>query len=375
MVTVRDVARESGVSISTVSRALSEPGRVAPETRDRVVAAATRLGYRPNRAASGLRAGRTHALGLVVPDLENPYFASVTKGVQARARRTGYAVFVVDAGEDPALETELVEGLRPQTDGLVLCSPRAVEADLAAAGDAPVVLVNLRIDGVPAVSSDDAHGVLLAVEHLRALGHRRIAYVGGPDRSWSDARRRAGLEAAGERYPDVETVVVGAFRPRVEGGRSAADLVVASGATAVLAYNDLVALGLVARMRERGVSVPHDLSVVGFDDTFVATLAAPPLTTVRTDLAELGARGVDRLVASLEARRAARAAADGDDQGVADAAGSASEDPADVLPVELVVRGSTTVPPPATVPPSAQPASVAAPRADRPSTTEPQEAV
>jgi len=336
VVTVRDVARESGVSISTVSRALAEPERVAPETRDRVVAVANRLGYRPNRAASGLRAGRTGALGLLVPDLENPYFASITKGVQARARRTGHAVFVVDAGEDPALETELVTGLRSQTDGLVLCSPRAVEADLEAARGAPVVLVNLRIDGVPAVSSDDAHGVVLAVEHLRALGHRRVAYVGGPDRSWSDARRRAGLAAAHERYPDVETVAVGSFRPRVEGGRAAADLVVASGATAVLAYNDLVALGLVARLRERGVDVPRDLSVVGFDDTFVATLASPPLTTVRTDLASLGARAVDRLVATLGTRRPARSDADSG----TDASGDADE-----LPVELVVRASTAVAP------------------------------
>ncbi|ARU52125.1 LacI family transcriptional regulator [Cellulosimicrobium cellulans] len=336
MVTVRDVARESGVSISTVSRALAEPERVAPETRDRVVAVANRLGYRPNRAASGLRAGRTGALGLVVPDLENPYFASVTKGVQARARQTGHAVFVVDAGEDPALETELVTGLRSQTDGLVLCSPRAAEADLDAARDAPVVLVNLRHDGVPSVSSDDAHGVVLAVEHLRALGHRRVAYVGGPDRSWSDARRRAGLDAVRERYPDVETVTVGSFRPRVEGGRAAADLVVASGATAVLAYNDLVALGLVARLRERGVDVPRDLSVVGFDDTFVATLASPPLTTVRTDLAQLGARAVDRLVAALGTRR----------PDVAATVGTPPEESADdVLPVELVVRDSTTLAP------------------------------
>jgi len=337
VVTVRDVARESGVSISTVSRALAEPERVAPETRDRVVAVATRLGYRPNRAASGLRAGRTGALGLVVPDLENPYFASVTKGVQARARQKGHAVFVVDAGEDPALETELVTGLRAQTDGLVLCSPRAVEADLEAARGAPVVLVNLRLEGVPSVSSDDVHGVLLAVEHLRALGHRRVAYVGGPERSWSDARRRAGLVAARERYRDVETVAVGSFRPRVEGGRAAADLVVASGATAVLAYNDLVALGLVSRLRERGVDVPRDLSVIGFDDTFVATLASPPLTTVRTDLARLGARAVDRLVAALGPRRPARSSGT-----VVPQALSLGDDE---LPVELVVRDSTALAP------------------------------
>ncbi|MBD5785417.1 LacI family DNA-binding transcriptional regulator [Cellulosimicrobium terreum] len=359
MVTARDVARECGVSISTVSRALAEPDRVAPETRDRVVAAATRLGYQPNRAASGLRAGRTGALGLVVPDLENPYFASVTKGVQARARQTDHAVFVVDAGEDPALETDLVAGLRSQTDGLVLCSPRAVEADLAVAGDTPVVLVNLRIDPIPSVSSDDAHGAALAVEHLRALGHRRIAYVGGPQRSWSDARRRAGLDVARAWYPDVETVAVGSFRPRVEGGRAAADLVVASGATAAIAYNDLVALGLVARLRERGLSVPDDLSVVGFDDTFVATLSSPPLTTVRTDLAQLGARAVDRLVASLDARRSSRSTgAHGDDR---------TDDLADELPVELVVRASTTVP--------STRSSAPVPPGARPSTTQPQEAV
>ncbi|MCB7135311.1 LacI family DNA-binding transcriptional regulator [Cellulosimicrobium marinum] len=345
MVTVHDVARASGVSISTVSRALAEPDRVAAATRDRVVAAATRLGYRPNRAASGLRAGRTGALGLVVPDLENPYFASVTQGVQARARRTGHAVFVVDAAEDPALETELVAGLRAQTDGLVLCAPRAAEADLAAAGDAPVVLVNLRLPGVPAVSADDAHGVLLAVEHLRALGHTRVAYVGGPGRSWSDARRRAGLAAARERHPDVETVPVGSFRPHVDGGRAAADLVVASGATAVLAYNDLVALGLVDRLRERGLVVPRDLSVVGFDDTFVATLVTPRLTTVRTDLAQLGARAVDRLVARLGPRRGTPPATAGPAADATDGTDPAEPTADDELPVELVVRDSTTVPP------------------------------
>ena len=133
-------------------------------------------------------------------------------------------------------------------------------------------------------------------------------------------------------------MVVGSFRPRLEGGRAAADLVVASGATAVLAYNDLVALGIVARLRERGVCVPGDLSVVGFDDTFVATLASPPLTTVRTDLAHLGARAVDRLVALLGPRRPAsevEPSVSGD--------GAATADP-DELPVELVVRDSTAAP-------------------------------
>lgn len=339
MVTAREVARESGVSISTVSRALGEPERVSAETRERVTMVAARLGYRPNRAASELRAGRTGALGLVVPDLENPYFASVTKGVQARVRQAGHAVFVVDAGEDPDLEIELVRGLRSQTDGLVLCSPRAPQADLAEIGTSPVVLVNLQVDGVPSVVSDDVSGVQLAVEHLRALGHRRIAYVGGPARSWSDARRREGLVAAVERFGDVEAVPVGSFRPHVAGGRAAADLVVASGATAVIAYNDLVALGLIDRLRERGVVVPRDMSVVGFDDTFVATLASPTLTTIRTDLARLGASAVERLVAILEARRPRGRTRRGP---VDDPEGGDTVE--EQLAVELVVRETTTTP-------------------------------
>ncbi|WP_369370800.1 LacI family DNA-binding transcriptional regulator [Promicromonospora sp. Populi] len=133
MVTVHDVARAAGVSISTVSRALAAPERVAAETRERVTRVATELGYRPNHAASGLRMGRTHAVGLVVPDLENPYFASVTKGVQARARAEGYEVFVADTDEDADAEPELIGALAARTDGLIVASPRSGEAELRAA--------------------------------------------------------------------------------------------------------------------------------------------------------------------------------------------------------------------------------------------------
>uniref|UniRef100_UPI000566A884 LacI family DNA-binding transcriptional regulator n=1 Tax=Promicromonospora kroppenstedtii TaxID=440482 RepID=UPI000566A884 len=135
MVTVHDVARAAGVSISTVSRALTAPERVAAATRDRVTRIAAELGYRPNLAASGLRMGRTHAVGLLVPDLENPYFASVTKSVQARARAEGYEVFVADTDEDADVEPELIGALAARTDGLLLASPRSGEAELRAALD------------------------------------------------------------------------------------------------------------------------------------------------------------------------------------------------------------------------------------------------
>jgi len=320
MVTVHDVARAAGVSISTVSRALASPDRVAAPTRERVRAAADELGYRPNRAASVLRAGRTGAYGLVVPDLANPYFAAVAKGAQARARERGAGLFVVDTEENPDLEAEVLTSLAPQTDGVVLCSPRAVDRALAVLGERPVVLVNHEADGVPAVETDHAAGMRRALEHLRALGHRRIAYVGGPESSWSDRRRRAGLAAAA--YDDVDVVALGAFRPQVEGGQAAADLVVASGATAVITFNDLVAVGLVGRLRARGLDVPGDLSVVGCDDSYVASLVTPALTTLRVDLRAMGRAAVDLLVADDGATAAP-------------------------LDVDLVVRSSTAPPTPA----------------------------
>ncbi|PZR52624.1 LacI family transcriptional regulator [Xylanimonas oleitrophica] len=325
MVTVRDVARAAGVSISTVSRALTAPDKVAASTRERVATVAAELGYLPNRAASGLRAGRTGTFGLLVPDLSNPYFAAVTKGVAERAREHGLGVFVVDSEEDPEIEAELLRGLAHQTDGVVLCSPRDVTGDREVVGAKPVVVVNHRIDGTVSVGSDNTAGIELAVEHLHALGHRRIAYVGGPTTSWSDEQRRAALAEAGRHRPDLEILTFGPHRPVVEGGTAAAGVVVASGATAAITFNDVVAVGLVRRVQDLGVRVPHDLSVVSFDDTFLAHLVTPSLTSVHTDL-----RGVGRQATDLLVRRLA-------------GAGGADGEPATdtLLPARLVVREST----------------------------------
>lgn len=336
MVTVHDVARAAGVSISTVSRALTAPERVAAATRDRVTRVAAELGYRPNLAASGLRMGRTHAVGLLVPDLENPYFASVTKSVQARARAEGYEVFVADTDEDADVEPELIGALAARTDGLLLASPRSGEAELRAALDGlTAVLASRELpaaepgpgpgtddgaapESVPFVAVDDADGVAQILGHLHALGHRRVGVAAGPSSSWSGRRRVAGLVAAAARR-DLELVRLGTFQPYFAGGTQAADHAVASGVTAVVAFNDLMALGILDRLRQRGIDVPGRMSVVGFDDVQLATLVSPALTTVHAPLARLGRRAVDLLLARLRGGT-----------------------PSSVqLPVELTIRGSS----------------------------------
>ncbi|MFD2026823.1 LacI family DNA-binding transcriptional regulator [Promicromonospora aerolata] len=327
MVTVHDVARAAGVSISTVSRALAAPERVAAETRDRVTRVAAELGYRPNHAASGLRMGRTQAVGLLVPDLENPYFATVTKAVQARARAEGYEVFVADSDEDADVEAELIGALAARTDGVLVASPRSADAELRAGlVGVTAVLVSRELSTqddsealeIPSVSVDDADGVAQALGHLSALGHRAVGIAAGPLTSWSGERRVAGLIAAAE-HRDVELVELGTFQPYFAGGVQAADHALASGVTAVVAFNDLMALGILDRLRHRGVDVPGEMSVVGFDDVQLATLVSPALTTVHAPLARLGRRAVDLLIARLRGGTPTTTQ----------------------LPVELTIRGST----------------------------------
>lgn len=323
----REVARLAGVSASTVSRSLSRPESVAPETRDRVFAAARDLGYRTGTldAAPGFVPVRTHTLGLVVPDLENPFFASVTKGVQKRAELSGCSVLIADSDEEASQEATLVRTMAPHVDGIILCSPRTEDAEIIdLARTTRVVLVNRRVEGVPAVTVDNRDGVRQAIEHLRALGHRRIAYVGGPRESWSNDQRTAAVIELAAEHDDVEVVLLGSFRPFVSGGIAAADLALASGATAVLAYNDLLALGVLERARQRGVRVPDELSVVGIDNVPVAAMTSPSLTSVEIPRQASGRAGVELLLGLLRNEAVTVSSRD--------------------LAVQLVVRESTGAP-------------------------------
>jgi DNA-binding LacI/PurR family transcriptional regulator len=328
LVTVHDVAARSGVSIATVSRTLREPHRVAEDTRDRVLAAVRELDYRPNRAASSLRRGRTGVIALVVPDIENPYFASLIKGAQASSRARGYGLVVIDTTEQADVEAEEIVALRSQIDGIILASSRLPDARLAeAVAGLRCVLINRdpASAGVvaPTVTIDEHSGANDAVRHLYAQGHRRIAYVGGPARSWSQSRRLEGIRDAAASLEGVVLLEVGSFAPDAHGGRAAAAAALAEGPTAVIAYNDLVALGLLAQWSESGVRVPEDISLVGFDNTFVTELSSPRLTSVGADLRAFGETAVELLLHRIDSPE------------VVDGA------PHPVLPPRLVVRDST----------------------------------
>ncbi|GAA5060992.1 DNA-binding LacI/PurR family transcriptional regulator [Thermocatellispora tengchongensis] len=299
-VTILDVAKAAGVSVSTVSRALSSPEMVRPETRARVRAVADSLGYRPNLAARGLITGRTANLGLVVPDLTNPFFPSLLKGAQARAREADHAVFLADSQEDGAEEARLVAAMAKQVDGVVMCASRMDRPLLETVlGLVPIVFINRAVPGHPSVIMDNAGGMRQAVDHLAALGHRRIAYLNGPRSSWTNKERRKGLRRA-DRH-GMEVTHLGPFAPRFESGQQAADLVIAAGVSAVVAYNDVMALGVLSRLAERGVPVPGRISVVGCDDIGFAAMATPALTTVDLRGERAGRAAVETLLDVLAA--------------------------------------------------------------------------
>jgi LacI family transcriptional regulator len=300
-VTIHDVARAAKVSASTVSRALSASHHVRATTRDRVLAAARELGYQPNPAAQSLITGRTGNFGIVVPDLGNPFYTGVLKGVQARARAAGYAVFFADSEQDAAAEEALVRSMARQVDGVIMCAPFASDSQLDALSSVTcLTLLERRLRGVPAVLMDSAGGMRQVIDHLAALGHRRCAYLNGPPTAWSNGERRRELRSPAARRR-LAVVEFGPFEPKFEGGVQAADLALASGVSAIIAYNDLMALGVLSRLTDRHVSVPAEMSVVGFDNLLYAAVCAPPLTTVAMPLEAGGRAAVELLLGRVGA--------------------------------------------------------------------------
>ncbi len=198
MVTLQDVAREAGVAVSTVSRALTQPERISPPTRARVQEVARRLGYRPNRIARAVVSGRTQMLAVLVPDITNPHHFGLIRGAEERARAADRTLVLGDTRGDPGLEADHLDRLGSVVDGIVLASSRLPDADLRElARRRPVVLHNRELPGLPGVVTDFDDGMRQILEHLAALGHRRVAYLSGPRRAWSEGRRWVALGRRG----------------------------------------------------------------------------------------------------------------------------------------------------------------------------------
>jgi LacI family transcriptional regulator len=295
-VTIADVGVAAGVSPSTVSRVLNGTAKVDPTLADRVHEVVRELGYRPNLAAQGLARGEWGTIGVMVPDLANPYFPDVLKAVTAVARANGRRVMVMESDEDPAVEHDLITDLMRCCDGLLLCSPRMERAelvDLAGRGQ-PMVLVNRIVPGlaVPSISVDFYGGITLVCGHLAQLGHREVVYLSGPEASWANAERIRALEAAKAFGMRVTVLPCGSTTRH---GNEAAPKALESGATAIVTYNDLVAQGALARLRQLGVDVPREVSVIGFDDLSLDWFGLATLTTVSMPRDELGRRAGEML--------------------------------------------------------------------------------
>ena len=294
--TLRDVAAAAGVSAATVSYALSGGKPVSDEARGRVLAAAERLGYRGHRVARALRTGRSESLGLVLPDLTNPFYPALAQAIEARARRFGYALVLVDCGRSPATERRGLRLMQEHgVDGLVwIPLPGRAEPERPAC---PTVVIGRARPGVDTVVSDDVAGGRLVAERAVRLGHERVLLLLGPADATATRRRREGLLAGLAGRAEVVGELHAPFATELP--PTVAEALAATNATFVACGSDVIAVGALEALRAAGRRVPDEVSVVGFDDIAWARLVTPALTTVAHAVPELGAAAVDLIVDRL----------------------------------------------------------------------------
>jgi LacI family repressor for deo operon, udp, cdd, tsx, nupC, and nupG len=321
--TIRDIAARAGVAASTVSRALSNPDRVNPRTRKKIEEIAAELEYVPSTQARSLSSGRTGTVALLVPDVTNPFYFDIVRGTQAQLKAAGYTQLLVDTEEATDVELQTLHRLRRSTDGIILAASRLTDQQLSAVAlQHPMVTINRPSSEAPTVLLDTADAMVQAVDHLASLGHTSVAYAAGPVSSWSNHRRWQAIEEASTRR-QMTAHRIGPYIPKRSSGAAAADAALSTKATAVIAFNDLLAIGMLQRLEERGVDVPRDISLVGCDDIFGADFCNPPLTTISCPIEQAGRVSVSMLMAQLSPL-----------------AGGAARKLA-TIPAHLVVRSST----------------------------------
>lgn len=317
MAGLKDVAQEAGVSIATASHVLRGTKTVSAAVEQRVLDAAAKLGYRPNRSARALRTGRSGVLGLLIPDLTNPYFPALVQAIETACRALGYVLLVMDTGNDPQLEAEALTVLADyQVDGVI-----AVPVGTAFSPEPgfPLVTVDRPMAGFDAVHADHYQGGRLLAQQALALGHTRVGFLCGPRSLTSAVQRREGfLDAAGAELQIVWEVEVpfAVSLPAPAVHHLQRNIV-----TLVVCANDVVAVGALRILRQHGVRVPDEVALLGFDDIPWAELLEPPLSTVRQPVADIGRRAVHLLQARIAEPEKARQL--------------------ETLPVTFVSRGST----------------------------------
>jgi LacI family transcriptional regulator len=334
-VKLADVARAAGVHPGTASRALNPLTReqVSRETYRRVSRAAQRLGYMPNVVARGLRTARSYIVAMLVPDVTNPLFPPMVRAAEQVLTRAGYTLVLTDTDNDAETERRQVEALRARgADGFIIATARWQDPLLDEIADAkiPAVLLNRNMAGgrLPYVGADERFGITLAVDHLVALGHRRISYLAGPQDTSTGRERVAAFRQAmrGHGLPTPRGQVRACAAYTEAAGAAAARALLGAGldATAILAGNDLIAFGVLAELARAGLACPRQVSVIGFNDLPLVDKLTPPLTTVRLPLAEMGSLAAHILLGEMD--------------GGAPGGGPVAQS---LLGVQLAVRGTT----------------------------------
>ncbi len=327
MTTIRDVAKEAGVSVATVSRAFSGTQYVRPEVRERVLRAAEQLRYRPNALARSLRVENTRTLGLVIPNVGNPFFTAMARAVEDAAREMGYSLMIGNADEDPGRESEYLNVLmEKRVDGLIVSPSRAVSEPLEeiARSGVPVVFLDRYVEGIeaPVVRADGRRAVDSLVEHLVGLGHEELAIISGPPETVPGRERLdAFLQGAEKRGVPVaeECVKIGDFR-RESGLRAMRELLEQDDPpTAVFAANNLMGLGALQTLNRAGVQIPGEISFASFDDVSWFELMTPPITAIAQPTTGLGAAAARMLPVLMKGKERPDSV---------------------ILEAELVVRGS-----------------------------------
>lgn len=322
-----------GLSRPTVRQGIQDLAEKGLVVRTRGVGTHVAPDVPPLRSAKRLRAGGTSEdagdkgtkiFGLVVPDLSNPFFAEVAQVIEQRAREFNHFLLTADTDEDSSKELETISRISGHVDGLIVAAPRASDEELESVlpGLPNVVLINRRVDGIASVAVDVAVGMHQSVAHLVAMGHQVIGYVAGPEQSRAGRAIASSLQKSAAKF-GCEVKEVAHVQANHTGGFAAADLVIASGVTAVVAHNDLIAFGLISRLVQRGLRVPEDISVVGCDNIPFGQMLTPTLTSVAMDRQRLGRTAVDLLARNL--------------------AGEDISHVQQTIPSQLIVRNSTSV--------------------------------